>query len=93
MDRAELAGMLGGMTAAAWPSYQGRFGTHQLVVFQIQEVVSRELAVLVVRAGQLLQLVGRSPLEDPQRLQQFLASRSSGTRGLSDLRCPPVHRS
>lgn len=42
-----------------------------MVLLQIQEVVPYELVVLVVRTGQLPQLVGRSPLEDPQRLQQF----------------------
>src|SRR5690606_438935 len=44
---------------------------HQVVVLKIQEVVPRELVVLVLRTGQLPQLIRRSPLEDPQRLQQF----------------------
>ncbi|ALO98759.1 hypothetical protein SHL15_7769 [Streptomyces hygroscopicus subsp. limoneus] len=44
---------------------------HQVVVLKIQEVVPRELVVPVARVGQLPQLIGRRPLEDPQRLQQL----------------------
>ncbi|GEB60060.1 hypothetical protein GCM10017674_75440 [Streptomyces gardneri] len=37
---------------------------------QIQEVVPYEPVVLVAGAGQLPELVGCSPLEDPERLQE-----------------------
>jgi hypothetical protein len=59
-----------------------RLDPHQLVVLKIQEVVPYELVVLVVRAGQLPELVGRDPLEGPQRFKQFPASRPG--------RSPPV---